>query len=122
MGEALAEAQLRRSTRARPDWRRGGRQRCDGGPGPRQGPGNQRSHATPLIVALREAARKLGRDRLADATVLRHPRAMPDVRRALLACDVEALVFAVSNSVDTARQGGAVQLAQTHGCRTSSRS
>jgi tRNA(adenine34) deaminase len=64
-----------------------------------------------VIVALREAARKLGRDRLADATIFVTREPCPMCVGALLACDVEALVFAVSNLVDGAA-GGAVQLAQ----------
>jgi tRNA(adenine34) deaminase len=64
-----------------------------------------------VILALREAARKLGRERLADATIFVTREPCPMCVGALLACDVEALVFAVSNSVDGAA-GGAVQLAQ----------
>lgn len=64
-----------------------------------------------VIVALREAARKLGRNRLADATIFVTREPCPMCVGALLACDVEALVFAVSNPVDGAA-GGAMQLAQ----------
>ncbi|MGD0019295.1 MAG: nucleoside deaminase [Candidatus Limnocylindrales bacterium] len=64
-----------------------------------------------VIVALREAARKLGRNRLADATIFVTREPCPMCVGALLACDVEALVFAVSNPVDGAA-GGALQLAQ----------
>jgi tRNA(adenine34) deaminase len=64
-----------------------------------------------VIVALREAARKLGRNRLADATVFVTREPCPMCVGALLACDVEALVFAMSNPVDGAA-GGALQLAQ----------
>jgi tRNA(adenine34) deaminase len=64
-----------------------------------------------VIVALREAARKLGRHRLADATIFVTREPCPMCVGALLACDVEALVFAVSNQVDGAA-GGALQLAQ----------
>jgi tRNA(adenine34) deaminase len=64
-----------------------------------------------VVVALREAARKLGRDHLVDATIFvtREPCSM--CVGALLAADVETLVFAVSNHVDGAA-GGAIQLAQ----------
>jgi tRNA(adenine34) deaminase len=64
-----------------------------------------------VIVALREAARKLGRSRLADVTLFVTREPCPMCVGALLACDVEALVFAVSNHVDGAA-GGALQLAQ----------
>jgi tRNA(adenine34) deaminase len=64
-----------------------------------------------VIVALREAARKLGRNRLADATIFVTREPCPMCVGALLACDVEALVFAVSNQVDGAA-GGVLQLAQ----------
>ena len=58
-----------------------------------------------VVVALREAARKLGRDRLADATIFVTREPCPMCVGALLACDVEALVFAVSNHVDGAAGG-----------------
>jgi tRNA(adenine34) deaminase len=64
-----------------------------------------------VVVALREAARKLGRNRLADATIFVTREPCPMCVGALLASDVEALVFAVSNPVDGAA-GGALQLAQ----------
>jgi len=64
-----------------------------------------------VIVALREAARKLGRNRLADATIFVTREPCPMCVGALLACDVEALVFAVPNPIDGAA-GGALQLAQ----------
>jgi tRNA(adenine34) deaminase len=64
-----------------------------------------------VVVALREAARKLGRDRLSDATIFVTREPCPMCVGALLASDVETLVFAVSNHVDGAA-GGALQLAQ----------
>ena len=64
-----------------------------------------------VVVALREAARKLGRNRLADATIFVTREPCPMCVGALLASDVEALVFAVSNPIDGAA-GGALQLAQ----------
>lgn len=64
-----------------------------------------------VIVALREASRKMGRDRLADATIFVTREPCPMCVGALLASDVEALVFAVSNQVDGAA-GGVLQLAQ----------
>jgi tRNA(adenine34) deaminase len=64
-----------------------------------------------VVVALRDAARKLGRARLADATIFatREPCAM--CVGALLASDVEALVFALPNASDGAA-GTVLQLAQ----------
>jgi tRNA(adenine34) deaminase len=64
-----------------------------------------------VIVALREAARKLGTERLADATIFATLEPCPMCVGALLESDVEALVFAVPNAVDGAA-GTVVQLAQ----------
>jgi tRNA(adenine34) deaminase len=64
-----------------------------------------------VIVALREASRKMGRDRLADATIFVTREPCPMCVGALLASDVEALVFAANNSKDGAA-GGVMQLAQ----------
>jgi tRNA(adenine34) deaminase len=71
--------------------------------------GDPTAHA--VVVALREAAHKLGRDRLSDATIFATREPCPMCVGALLASDVETLVFAVSNHVDGAA-GGALQLAQ----------
>lgn len=67
-----------------------------------------------VIVALREAARRLGSARLGDATIFvtREPCAM--CVGALLESDVEALVYAVPNQVDGAA-GTVLQLAQHEG-------
>jgi tRNA(adenine34) deaminase len=64
-----------------------------------------------VVVALREASRKLGRIRLADATIFatREPCAM--CVGALLQSDVEALVFAMPNEREGAA-GSVIQLAQ----------
>jgi tRNA(adenine34) deaminase len=64
-----------------------------------------------VVVALREASRKLGRERLADATIFVTREPCPMCVGALLASDVEALVFAVSNGIDGAA-GTVMQLAQ----------
>lgn len=64
-----------------------------------------------VVVALREAGRKLGRERLADATIFVTREPCPMCVGALLASNVEALVFAVSNHVDGAA-GSVMQLAQ----------
>ncbi len=67
-----------------------------------------------VVVALREAARKLGRERLADATIFTTHEPCPMCVGALLECDVEAVVFAIPNEVDGAC-GTVVQLAQHPG-------
>ncbi len=64
-----------------------------------------------VVVALREAARKLGRERLADATIFVTREPCPMCVGALLASNVEALVFACANT-DNGAAGGAMQLAQ----------
>ena len=64
-----------------------------------------------VVVALREAGRKLGAARLAEATIFATREPCPMCVGALLASDVEALVYAVSNPVDGAA-GSVIQLAQ----------
>lgn len=64
-----------------------------------------------VVVALREAARRLGRTRLADATIFTTHEPCPMCVGALLESDVEALVFALPNEVDGAA-GTVLQLAQ----------
>jgi len=64
-----------------------------------------------VVVALREAGRKLGAARLAEATIFVTREPCPMCVGALLASDVEALVYAVSNPVDGAA-GSVIQLAQ----------
>ena len=63
-------------------------------------------------MALREAARRLGRTRLADATIFTTLEPCAMCVGALLESDVEALVFAVPNEVDGAA-GTVIQLAST---------
>ena len=67
-----------------------------------------------VVVALREAARKLGRERLADATIFTTHEPCAMCVGALLESDVEALVFAMPNHVDGAA-GTILQLAQHPG-------
>ncbi len=111
MGEALAEAQQALASGERPDAavavvndamvaRAHDRVQQTNDP---------TAHA--VIVALREAARKLGATRLGEATIFttREPCAM--CVGALLESNVEALVYAVPNTVDGAA-GSVVQLAQ----------
>jgi tRNA(adenine34) deaminase len=64
-----------------------------------------------VVVALREAARKLGRERLADATIFTTQEPCTMCVGALLESDVEALVYAMPNTVDGAA-GSVLQLAQ----------
>jgi tRNA(adenine34) deaminase len=64
-----------------------------------------------VVVALRDAARRLGRGRLADATIFTTEEPCAMCVGALLESDVEALVYAVPNSRDGAA-GTVVQLAQ----------
>lgn len=111
MGEALAEAQLAVARGERPDAavavvndamvaRAHDRVQESNDP---------TAHA--VVVALREAARKLGSVRLGEATIFatREPCAM--CVGALLESNVEALVYAVPNPVDGAA-GSVLQLAQ----------
>ena len=64
-----------------------------------------------VIIALREAARRLGPGALADATVFCTREPCPMCVGALLESDVGALVFAVPNVIDGAA-GSVIQLAQ----------
>jgi tRNA(adenine34) deaminase len=64
-----------------------------------------------VVVALREAARKLGADRLGNATIFTTLEPCSMCVGALLESNVEALVYAVPNRVDGAA-GGVIQLAQ----------
>jgi tRNA(adenine34) deaminase len=64
-----------------------------------------------VVVALREAARRLGRSRLANATIFTTVEPCAMCVGALLESDVEALVYALPNTRDGAA-GTVVQLAQ----------
>jgi tRNA(adenine34) deaminase len=64
-----------------------------------------------VVVAIRETARKLGKDRLASATIFATLEPCAMCVGALLESDVEALVYAVPNTVDGAA-GTVIQLAQ----------
>ena len=63
------------------------------------------------VVALRDASRRLGRTRLADATIFATVEPCAMCVGALLESDVEALVYAVPNHRDGAA-GSVIQLAQ----------
>jgi tRNA(adenine34) deaminase len=74
-----------------------------------QGSNDPTAHA--IVVTLRETARKLGSIRLADATIFATQEPCPMCVGALLASDIDSLVFAATND----RYGAAgtiVQLAQ----------
>ena len=64
-----------------------------------------------VVVALREAARRLGRERLGDATIFATLEPCAMCVGALLESNVEALVFAAPNREDGAA-GSVIQLAQ----------
>jgi tRNA(adenine34) deaminase len=64
-----------------------------------------------VVVALREAARKLGTARLADATIFATVEPCAMCVGALLESDVEAIVYAAPNEVNGAA-GSVIQLAQ----------
>jgi tRNA(adenine34) deaminase len=111
MGEALAEAKLAMSKDERPIGAvvvvdeamiARGHDRV-------KETGDPTDHA--VVVVLREAARRLGRVRLADATIFatREPCAM--CVGALLQCDVEAIVYAAPDAAEGAA-GSVIQLAQ----------
>ena len=63
-----------------------------------------------VILALREAARRVGRERLRDATIFCTMEPCPMCVGALLASDVEELVYAVPNR-EAGAAGTLVQLA-----------
>jgi len=67
-----------------------------------------------VVVALREAARKLGTSRLGDATIFATMEPCPMCLGALLASDVTELVYALPNPIEGAA-GTVVQLAQHPG-------
>ena len=63
-----------------------------------------------VVLALREAARRVGKDRLREATIFTTMEPCPMCVGALLASDVEALVYAVPNS-EAGAAGTLLQLA-----------
>ncbi len=64
-----------------------------------------------VVVALREAARRVGPERLRDVTMFCTMEPCPMCVGALLASDVEALVYAIPNRTDGAA-GTVLQLAE----------
>jgi len=71
--------------------------------------GDPTAHA--VVLALREASRRLGHVRLADATIFSTHEPCAMCVGALLESDVDALVYAVPNDIDGAA-GTVIQLAQ----------
>ncbi|MDO8485058.1 MAG: nucleoside deaminase [Candidatus Limnocylindrales bacterium] len=67
-----------------------------------------------VVVAIRETARKLGSVRLADATIFSTQEPCPMCVGALLASDIDALVYAAANDRYGAA-GSVIQLAQHPG-------
>jgi tRNA(adenine34) deaminase len=67
-----------------------------------------------VVVALREAARRVGSDRLRDVTIFSTVEPCPMCVGALLASDVDELVYAMPNRADGAA-GTRVQLADNPG-------
>jgi tRNA(adenine34) deaminase len=67
-----------------------------------------------VVVALRETARKLGTVRLGDATIFATREPCPMCVGAMLASDIDALVYAAANDRFGAA-GSVVQLAQHPG-------
>jgi tRNA(adenine34) deaminase len=116
MGEALAEAQLAFGRGERP---RAAVAVVDEAMVARAHDRVQESNdptAHAVVVALREAARKLGADRLGEATIFATHEPCPMCVGALLESDVATLVFAVPDPVDGAA-GSVMQLAQHDGLR-----
>jgi tRNA(adenine34) deaminase len=64
-----------------------------------------------VVLALRETAKRLGRTRLADATIFTTHEPCAMCVGAMLESDIEALVFAMPNALDGAA-GSVIQLAQ----------
>jgi tRNA(adenine34) deaminase len=69
-----------------------------------------------VVLALREAARRVGKDRLREATIFCTMEPCPMCVGALLASDVEELVFAVPNR-EAGAAGTLIQLADHPGMR-----
>jgi tRNA(adenine34) deaminase len=74
--------------------------------------GDPTAHA--VMVALRESARRVGKDRLRDVTMFCTMEPCPMCVGALLAADVEALVYAIPNRINGAA-GTVLQLAEHPG-------
>jgi tRNA(adenine34) deaminase len=108
MGEALAEARLAASRGERPIAVIGEAMVARAHDRVEQA-NDPTAHA--VIGALREVSRRLGRERLADATIFSTHEPCAMCVGALLASDVAALVYAAPNERDGAA-GTVLQLAQ----------
>ena len=122
MGEALAEAQLALARGERPN---AAVAVVDEAMVARahdrvQETNDPTAHA--VVVALREAARKLGTARLADATIFTTLEPCAMCVGALLESDVEALVFAVAERARRRRRDGHPAGPASRRCRGGSRS
>ena len=69
-----------------------------------------------VVLALREAARRVGKERLREATIFCTMEPCPMCVGALLASDIEELVFAVPNR-EAGAAGTLIQLADHPGMR-----
>jgi len=112
MGEALAEAQLARSLGERPSAAVAVVDEAMVARSHERVVETSDPTAHAVVMALREAARKLGPDRMGEATIFATHEPCPMCVGALLECDVETLVFAVPDPVEGAA-GTVIQLAQS---------
>jgi tRNA(adenine34) deaminase len=111
MGEALAEARAAVSRGERPNAAVAVLDEAMVARGHDRSRESEDPTAHAVIVALREAARRVGKDRLRDVTMFCTMEPCPMCVGALLASDVEALVFAIPNRTDGAA-GTMLQLAE----------
>jgi tRNA(adenine34) deaminase len=111
MGEALAEAQLAASRGERPIAAVAVVDEAMVARAHDRVEANNDPTAHAVVMALRETARRLGRTRLADATIFSTQEPCSMCVGALLESDVEALVYAIPNDRDGAA-GTVIQLAQ----------
>jgi tRNA(adenine34) deaminase len=111
MGEALAEAQLAAERGERAVAAVAVVEQAMVARAHDQSEENNDPTAHAVILALRETAKRLGRTRLADATIFTTHEPCAMCVGALLECDVEALVFAMPNDRNGAA-GTVIQLAQ----------
>jgi tRNA(adenine34) deaminase len=114
MGEALAEARLAGSRGAPPVGAIAVMNEAMVARGSHRVTKGNDPTAHAVVVALREAARKLATPHLSDVTIFTTLEPCPMCVGALLECDVAALVYAMPNSIDGAA-GTVLQLAQHPG-------
>ena len=111
MGEALAEAQAAVARGDRPHAAVAGLDEAMVARGRDRVRETDDPTAPAVVVALREAARKVGRARLRDLTMFCTMEPCPMCVGAMLASDVEELVYAVPNRANGAA-GTLLQLAE----------